>query len=82
MLGMKRKDVGYPMWVGSRVWLIGPVSVGVLVLFGAWMSLGVHVSVVPFCIELHILWFVVGFYNRERGEEIRRDEGEWIEEEG
>jgi len=48
---------------------IGPVSVLLFTSVGAWLSLGVHVSAQPPCIDLHLLWWTLSVTSREHGEE-------------
>lgn len=53
---------------------VGPVSVNVYTLAGPWLSAGMHVSVVPLYVDVHIGWWVISVMSRKRGEWIREAE--------
>lgn len=55
----------------SRFWYIGGVAVSFYTLAGAWISLGVHISLKPCYLDVHFLWFIISIMSRERGEELQ-----------
>lgn len=77
---MKRLDTEYLAIGGSWVWIMGRMSISVLMLAGLWVSIGVHVSIVPTYVEFHVLWFVIAIQDRARGEEQKEAEKAWLEE--
>ena len=58
----------------SKYWYLGRLCVNVYALAGTWISFGVHLSIVPLYIDLHILWFVITLMSNKRGVEIHGEE--------
>lgn len=71
-------DIDYNAWAATWHLPLGPVSVNILMLAGAWISLGIHVSIVPAYIDIHFLWFIITIHSRSRGDEQYLNEQEWL----
>ena len=41
---------------------------------GAWVSFGVHVSIVPSYLDIHILWWIFSVMSKNRGCELQEAE--------
>lgn len=49
-------------------------GIGCLSIFhlpGAWVSLGIHISIKPAYVDLHIGWWIISIMSVERGEDLR-----------
>jgi hypothetical protein len=58
----------------SWYWFAGGFCLNIYMLAGNWVSAGLHLSIVPLYIDLHVLWFVVSLMSRARGEMIHEAE--------
>jgi hypothetical protein len=64
---------------GSRYRYFGPLCLNVYTLAGWWASLGVHLSLRPCYVDLHLLWWVVSLMSRKRGEWLHEVEEESVQ---
>jgi hypothetical protein len=62
---------------GSRYWLFGPLCINMYTLAGAWLSAGLHLSIVPLYADIHVGWWIVSVMSRERGEWLHQTEAEY-----
>jgi hypothetical protein len=75
---MTRLNEAYSAWAASWQLCLGKLSINILMLAGAWISLGIHVSMVPLYVDVHFLWFIVTFQSRARGDAQKENESEWL----
>ena len=62
-------------------WLtLGPIGISLYLLAGRWVSLGVHLSIVPLYLDIHCLWFVTSIMSRKRAREFYADEAAYLAE--
>ena len=54
---------------GFDCWYIGPAALLLFTSIGRWASLGVHASLDPPCLDMHLLWWTVSLTTHDHGEE-------------
>lgn len=47
----------------------GAVCLMLFTSIGKWASLGIHISLEPPCIDLHLLWWTISLTSHDHGEE-------------
>ena len=62
------------LYEGSHYWYIGRLCISLYTLAGLWCSLGVHVSIVPLGLNVHIGWFILSLCTKEQGLEMQEAE--------
>lgn len=72
----KRLEAQGSWWI-----YLGPITLSVYMLAGRWISCGIHLSVVPLYIDLHMLWFVISLMSTTRAKEIYDYEEAYLENE-
>lgn len=72
-------DNDAPFRFASKHIFLGPICISLTMILGYWLSLGIHVSIVPAYVDIHFLWFVVTLQGKERGKFQEENENEWKE---
>lgn len=61
-------------------WLyLGSLAVSIYLLAGRWISLGIHISIVPLYVDIHFLWFVISIMSLKRAQEFYDGEEAYLE---
>lgn len=68
-------DAPFKEWHGYMY--CGSLCLSAVMLLGPWLSLGLHVSIKPAYVELHILWFILCLQSRTRGEYQEMNDNDW-----